>query len=248
MENRLKQLRNEKKLTLKQLGNNLEMRDNTLSQYETGKREPKLKTWQKLADFFGVPVSYIQGYGESMDSISENIIFLLSSYWFKGYTEDAITGDRAETLNTAIIDFCRLKAINFDELLYPELDGTEIYSDSRAEKIFKNKFWFLFKNDFLIKLYEKEPYSFLSYDLIADEISKEINRIIYPLKEEEKMQHENERKKELGISIKDVDIAFTKKEINFDHALELGSKRELVHAINALIDFLENLKEKINNN
>ena len=43
MENRLKQLRNEKKLTLKQLGNNLEMRDNTLRQYETGKREPELK-------------------------------------------------------------------------------------------------------------------------------------------------------------------------------------------------------------
>ncbi len=41
------------------------MANNTLSQYETGKREPKLETWKKLADFFDVPVSYLQGFGLS---------------------------------------------------------------------------------------------------------------------------------------------------------------------------------------
>ena len=40
------------------------MRDNTLSQYETGKRHPKFEVWQKLADFFGVSVPYLQGYVE----------------------------------------------------------------------------------------------------------------------------------------------------------------------------------------
>lgn len=61
MENRLKELRTKKHLTLKELGEQLGMPNNTLSQYETGKREPKLETWQKLADFFGVSVSYLQG-------------------------------------------------------------------------------------------------------------------------------------------------------------------------------------------
>ena len=37
------------------------MHDNTLSQYETGKRNPSLKTWQQLADFYGVSVPYLQG-------------------------------------------------------------------------------------------------------------------------------------------------------------------------------------------
>ena len=36
--------------------------NNTLSQYETGKREPKLKTWEKLAKFWKVSVPYLQGY------------------------------------------------------------------------------------------------------------------------------------------------------------------------------------------
>ena len=33
----------------------------TLSQYERGVREPKLKTWEKLANFFGVSVAYLIG-------------------------------------------------------------------------------------------------------------------------------------------------------------------------------------------
>ena len=38
------------------------MRDNTLSQYETGKRHPKFEVWQKLASFFHVSVPYLQGF------------------------------------------------------------------------------------------------------------------------------------------------------------------------------------------
>ena len=64
MKNRLKELRQERHLTLKQLGQEVNMRDNTLSQYETGKRHPKFEAWQKLADFFGVSVPYLQGYVE----------------------------------------------------------------------------------------------------------------------------------------------------------------------------------------
>ena len=37
------------------------MANNTLSQYETGKREPKLETWNKLAEYFNVPTSYLMG-------------------------------------------------------------------------------------------------------------------------------------------------------------------------------------------
>lgn len=61
MKNRIKELRQGNNLTLRQLGEKLDMKNNTLSQYETGKREPKMETWRKLADFFGTTVSYLQG-------------------------------------------------------------------------------------------------------------------------------------------------------------------------------------------
>ena len=63
---RLKELRQKNNLTLKELGQKIGMANNTLSQYETGKREPKLETWQALADFFNVSVPYLQGIDEGI--------------------------------------------------------------------------------------------------------------------------------------------------------------------------------------
>lgn len=59
--NRIAELRKEKGLTLQQVADAIGVGNNTISRYETGKREPKLETWLKLADFFGVSVSYLQG-------------------------------------------------------------------------------------------------------------------------------------------------------------------------------------------
>ena len=64
--NRLRELRKEKKLTLKEVSsqleqNNLKISPDALAKYERGDREPKLETWQKLADFFHVPTEYLMG-------------------------------------------------------------------------------------------------------------------------------------------------------------------------------------------
>lgn len=61
MKNRIKELRLKHNLTLRQLGKELDMYDSRISQYETGKRQPNIETWQKLADYFNVSVPYLQG-------------------------------------------------------------------------------------------------------------------------------------------------------------------------------------------
>lgn len=71
--NRLRELRKEKKLTLKEVSsqleqNNLKISPDALAKYERGDREPKLETWQKLADFFGVSVPYLQGISKVKDA------------------------------------------------------------------------------------------------------------------------------------------------------------------------------------
>ena len=70
MQNRLKKLRHKKNLTLRELGEKVGMRNSTLSQYETNKREPKLETWQKLADFFNVPVDYLLGISKDRSTLT----------------------------------------------------------------------------------------------------------------------------------------------------------------------------------
>ena len=60
--NRIAELRKEKGLTLQQVADAIGVGNNTISRYENGKREPKLETWVKLANFFNVTVSYLNGY------------------------------------------------------------------------------------------------------------------------------------------------------------------------------------------
>ena len=61
MHNRIAEVRNQQGLTLIQLAKKIGVSDGTISRYETGDREPKLDTWQKLADVIGVSVPYLQG-------------------------------------------------------------------------------------------------------------------------------------------------------------------------------------------
>ena len=69
--NRLKELRQKNNLTLKELGQKVGMANNTLSQYETGKREPKIETWNKLAEYFNVPTSYLMGLSDDVNGWKE---------------------------------------------------------------------------------------------------------------------------------------------------------------------------------
>lgn len=70
--NRIKQLRLERHKTQKEIGKAIGLSDRAIAHYEKGIREPKLETWFKLSDYFNVPVSYLQGIGNSRD-YEENV-------------------------------------------------------------------------------------------------------------------------------------------------------------------------------
>ena len=59
--NRLKKLRKENGMTLDKLSEGTGISRATLNRYENGDSEPKQATWQQLADFFGVTLSYMLG-------------------------------------------------------------------------------------------------------------------------------------------------------------------------------------------
>ena len=59
--NRLKELRKEKGLTLDEIQNETGINRGTYNNYESGKTEPKTKTWQAIADYFDVSVPYLKG-------------------------------------------------------------------------------------------------------------------------------------------------------------------------------------------
>lgn len=61
MNNRILELREKKDVSQSQLADAIGVSRQAISLYERGDREPKLKTWQKMADYFGVSVGYLQG-------------------------------------------------------------------------------------------------------------------------------------------------------------------------------------------
>lgn len=71
MGNRIRELRAERDLSLMQLEQDVGISYFTLRRYELGDTEPKLETWLKLAKYFGVPVSYLQGIEDKFDPTSE---------------------------------------------------------------------------------------------------------------------------------------------------------------------------------
>lgn len=72
--NRIKELRLKQKKTQKDVANFLGITEQALSFYERGKREPKLEMWQKLADYFDVPIPYLQGLGVSRDVVIQDLV------------------------------------------------------------------------------------------------------------------------------------------------------------------------------
>lgn len=62
MPNRIRELRKENEMTMKQLGEKLGLGESTISQYETGKREPDIKTLLKISECFHVSVDYLLGH------------------------------------------------------------------------------------------------------------------------------------------------------------------------------------------
>ena len=59
--NRLRQVRKQKEITIKEVAEDTGILENLIGKYEREEREPKKKTWIKLADYYNVPVAYLMG-------------------------------------------------------------------------------------------------------------------------------------------------------------------------------------------
>lgn len=83
MTNRIKELRQKNNLTLRELSKKTGISDVNLSRYEREIVQPRVKMWNKLADFFGVSVPYLQG-------LSDDPVGLKSWEEATGYSSDQI--------------------------------------------------------------------------------------------------------------------------------------------------------------
>lgn len=115
--NRLKELRLKHGYTLDDIESKTGIKRGTYSNYENHNTEPKIETWQKLADFFGVTVPYLQGlepsWNEKVTKIRELVISKLNTFYFdKDANKLMKTLVPIENVKNAVDEYARLAEIN----------------------------------------------------------------------------------------------------------------------------------------
>ncbi|AMV59959.1 Phage protein [Pediococcus damnosus] len=116
--NKLKAERKLRGLTLDDLAKATNIKRGTLNNYENNKTEPKLATWEKLADYFNVPVDYLQGL--SNDKVGWHL-------W-----EDA-TGYKKETIESQISQLKKFGKISENESIQKQIGLAVSYLDGRGK-------------------------------------------------------------------------------------------------------------------
>ena len=151
--NRIKEIRQEKNLSQTDIAKALGVTRQAISLYEKGDREPKLETWEKLADFFGVSVPYLQGIETSTE---DRIINILNKYYGKD-----------SHLQQSVKAYLKINKVYslplpFNELIYGYKSIKEVDKEIEIiNKCWKKYFSFLFENEELPYLYSFSDKRFL---------------------------------------------------------------------------------------
>lgn len=90
--NRLKELRQSKGLTLDDIEKATGINRGTYSNYENGNTAPEFETWQKLSNYFEVPIPYLMGIGEKVTKT----IYIFQSFNLSGYSFAVLANTKAQ--------------------------------------------------------------------------------------------------------------------------------------------------------
>lgn len=145
MQNRIKEFRNSKGLTLDEMSEQIGIKRGTLNNYENSKTEPKLETWEKLARFFNVRIPVVQGIELSFtDKLNQIGAILFDNYVEWQYDSDIDIEPKFQLLanhfRTELKQYCKDNSIHFrvdDDDVNP--DTAQILEYYTLQNDFKSK-------------------------------------------------------------------------------------------------------------
>lgn len=103
---RLRELRKSRNLTLKDIGNILNVSESAVSQYENNKREMDNSSLTTLADYFEVTVDYLLGRTDSPDLAIPKDIENMQFAFHGGINTEGLSKEDIDTLKK-MADFMR---------------------------------------------------------------------------------------------------------------------------------------------
>lgn len=118
---RLKELREKNNLQQKDLARLLNVSQNAISLYETGKREPNIEYLIKICDFFNISLDYLleRAYSPNSRSDAENELLKfiqLRNHYKQDYEELKIYGEKELEKHYEDGELCEITIQNMDSL------------------------------------------------------------------------------------------------------------------------------------
>lgn len=230
--NRIRECRKMKKLTLKQLSEELAKNDfkispDALGKYERGNREPKLETWQKLADYFDVTVYYLQGYGLSINQAKNKVISIIHNAYFEDTELTSAVDSYLRTISP------KKKAI-FPFDFYKD-NETDYPLTEQVKKFWIDNFSFIFKSEsFEDTLLNIDDYP---VSLLLDDAVFTIDKRILNL-----------QKTNVGkIYTSQFSKQNNQKFMDLERTILVSNKADVSIAFDEYIKYLQNLKSKLLN-
>lgn len=230
--NKIRELRKEKGLTLKELSDELDKKDvlkvasDTLGKYERGLREPKLKTWQALANFFNVPVAYLQGVSNVKDWTPEKGDELLRKSNIKEFN---IKYKNDEKLLKNIPDEMKPMINNFDDSI-SLLKSILLSSENKSNNVIS-------ANTTLM---------FMLSDVIND-ISQNLISAYYPSKDNKSSEIDDFKMLSMSVGYAKILKDTVKKIDDYNSKNEKDKMISMLNSLGINVDDLINNKEKSNN-
>ena len=100
----LRELRKAKGITMREFGELFGIAESTVSQYETGKREPDYEQLLRFAEYFDVSVDYLlrgKIYGGEIEPLSDDITFDDFTYALHNETKELTEEKKQQLLEMA---------------------------------------------------------------------------------------------------------------------------------------------------
>lgn len=151
--NKLKEIREKKGLTLKELSDALKKNDinispDSLAKYERGERKPKYDKWVGIATFYGVTVPYLQGIAFTKYDI------------YKILNDDYLSNVE---LTLAVVKYLTYTNIQSPESLFSK--DELINFDSKVQEYWKTNFSFIFSSETVASLLYMDKHSRHSFKI-----------------------------------------------------------------------------------
>ena len=187
--NRLKELRQNKKLSQKELAKDIGVHYRTLQNWENGESQIKPEKAQQLADFFGVNVGYLLGYVDDSEIYDDEVVIEPEKGMILAYSMERSNKKLQEKMfkdytifisdNEILALYAMVQAADLNNATPKGIQFTNlIFSDNDEAKQIIDDYSFIFGDEFARNDLDEQIRGYISEETRTKEKSEKLLKVL----------------------------------------------------------------------